>query len=169
MKRIGLKNILAAGLFAALAATVSVGYGDDVDGHRGNCCKGLEPSVGRLCHRKSFSSLAPAGCTGFVTPADSVTVFATLDGVELVDPENVDEFSDPEVPADRLCLTPNGLVPLWTVLSNFANLGGEVVVCPLCWVTRVVDPELTEPTYGIIGNAFDIHALFLYADKVITF
>jgi hypothetical protein len=44
-------------------------------------------------------------------------------------------------------------------------LGGEVVTCPLCAERR----EITEPTYGVIGDGVDIHNLFLYGDKVIDF
>lgn len=180
------QKILSAGLFAVLAATMSVGYadGDWDDDRKGGFWRALEPSVDR--EETVVISLAsnplddpePACVAlqigmnllmddlngedpgGKVTPADSVTLFATLDGVELVYEEN--DFSSPD------CLTPGGYAPLSGLLKKFVEqLGGEVVVCPLCWNVRGYGE--TDPTYGIVANAFDIHELFLYADKVLGF
>jgi len=43
--------------------------------------------------------------------------------------------------------------------------GGKVMICPLCATSR----GITEPTAGVPGTAVEIHNLFLFADKVITF
>ena len=97
---------------------------------------------------------------GKVIPADSVTLFATIDGVELVYEGNVFDSED--------CLTPNGYKSLDTLLAGFVKLGGEIKICPLCWNARGYagsDPKFDAE----VANAFDIHSLFLYADKVIAF
>jgi len=104
-------------------------------------------------------------------PAEQVTLFPTLDGVEIV--------SDKMLPAEVLpngriktypphldCLTPNGYVPLPEVLRAYWEMGGDIVVCPLCWTTR---HEGETPIYGVVGNGGQIHNLFLNADKVIDF
>ena len=98
---------------------------------------------------------------GEVTPADSVTLFATLDGVELVyEKNNLAEFE---------CLTPGGIIKsLDTVLDEFLGQGGTILICPLCWSEREYNG--TEPLYdATVASPFDIHDRFLTADKVITF
>ncbi len=63
---------------------------------------------------------------GKVDPADSVTLFVTLDGGELAAPGS--DFST------TMRLTPDGLKLPYGLLSEFVTqLGGEVMVCPLCW------------------------------------
>jgi hypothetical protein len=96
-----------------------------------------------------------------VTRADEVTLFPTIGGVELINPDNSDMLNM------LVCDTPAGsdTGSLAGLLQGFVNLGGEVVVCPLCATRR----GITEPTYGIMGNGVDIHDLFLYTDKVIDF
>lgn len=92
-----------------------------------------------------------------VEPARDVTLFPTLGGVELVNPAN--DFSGTD------CLTQSGLTPLSDVFSGFTEMGGRVIVCGLCAAER----GITEPTYGAIGNAQQVHELFIYSDKVIDF
>ena len=189
------RKMLVAGLVAALAATASVGYaGGDRHERRGGPWNVLEPSVDReetiviSLATNPYDDPEPACVAlqigmnllmkdlngdepgGKVKPADSVTLFATLDGVELVagDP---DPAVDPDFLADLECLTPDGpdqLKPLSALLKKFVLVtGGEVVACPLCWAERGYGGE--QPAYGVVANAFDIHDLFLTADKVLSF
>ena len=51
------------------------------------------------------------------------------------------------------------------LLAQFVDMGGEVVLCPLCTQARGID----EPTQGEDATAVEIHNLFLFADKVIDF
>jgi len=92
-----------------------------------------------------------------VTPADKVVLFTTIGGVELINP-------DQDLSAN-VCLTPGGMGSLSNLLQGFVNLGGEVVVCPLCAITR----DITNPTHGVMGSGVGIHNLFLNADKVVDF
>ena len=106
------------------------------------------------------------------TSADRVTLFPTLDGVEIVGERML---PNEELPNGRMknypphldCLTPSGYVPLPVVLANFAaKEGAEIIVCPLCWGARYPGEM---PIYGSVGNASSIHSLFLDASKVIDF
>ena len=92
-----------------------------------------------------------------VRPAKNVKLFTTIGGVELVNPD--------QDLLENVCLTPGGMNSLQNLLQGFVNMGGEVVVCPLCAMTR----DITQPTHGYLGSGVDIHNLFLYADKVIDF
>ncbi|MBK1722046.1 DsrE family protein [Thiocystis violacea] len=94
-----------------------------------------------------------------VEPARDVTLFPTLAGVELVNPAN--DFGTEEYQ----CATQDGPTPLRDILANYVWMGGRVVVCGLC----AIDRGITEPTYGAIGTAQQVHEMFLYADKVITY
>lgn len=99
-----------------------------------------------------------------VIPADSVILFPTVEGVELINPDNqINKRKKPKL----VCDTPAGenTASLAGLLQTFVDLGGDVVICPLCASSR----GITEPTQGIMGNAEDIHNLFLFADKVIDF
>jgi hypothetical protein len=100
-----------------------------------------------------------------VTPADRVTLFTTVGGVQLVNP---DEEKQAILDDETVCFAPypGGLFQsLNQLLDTFVNNGGEIVVCPLCAITRGIMP--VPP--ATMGNAEDIHNLFLYADKVIDF
>jgi len=175
---IGRRKMLMAGLVAALATTMSVGYAEDevvlepsADGEEmivislgSNPRKDPEPACVALQIGMNLlmDDLNGANDGGEVIPADRVILFATLDGVELVAPDN--NFSKKKYN----CLTPDGEKPLSGLLSKFVEvMGGEVVVCPLCWAERGYAG--TAPTYGVVANAFEIHDLFLTADKVIGF
>ena len=113
-----------------------------------------------------------------VTPADEVSLFLTLGGVRIVGTEIPYEpmcedaaNEDPGVPCDgTMDGVPNcGSRSLIGHLDDFVNkLGGEVVVCPLCWFSRY-EMGVDEPIYGNIAGAVGIHDLFLYADKVMEF
>jgi len=94
-----------------------------------------------------------------VVPADEVTLFPTLAGVEIVNPVN--DFTE------LVCDSPAGpeTRSLEQLLNRFINDGGEVVVCPLCALGR----GILEATYGALGDAEEIHNLFLKADKVIDY
>ena len=100
-----------------------------------------------------------------VTPADRVTLFTTLGGVQLVNP---DEEKQAILDDETVCFAPypGGLFQsLNQLLDKFVNNGGVIVVCPLCAITRGIMPEPP----ATMGNGEDIHNLFLYADKVIDF
>jgi hypothetical protein len=179
MMRIDTKKTLFVGLFVALAAATSVGYaGSDrgrgfwkpfepsVDGQENVVISlGTDPTVDaepacvalQIGMNLLMDDLNGTAAGGKVTPADRVVLFATLDGVKLV-------ASTSDLTAE--CVAPGGRLSLSAILDQFSRQGGEVVVCSLCWIAR----EYSEaPTYGIVANAFDIHSLFLYADKVIAF
>jgi hypothetical protein len=183
---------IAASLVAGLAASVPVGYAAPANGVVANVVENLEPSVDQ--RESVVVSLATdpqqdpeAACVALqigmnllmndldqdgeadAIPADDVTLFVTLDGVYLVAPDL--DFGS------TLCTTPKNEKSLADLLQGFQNAGGEVLVCPLCWKDRGYGPDpsttpptpLTPPASGGVANAFDIHELFLYADKVISF
>ena len=100
-----------------------------------------------------------------VTPADRVSLFLTIDGVELVNPDNqINKRKKPKL----VCNTPAGenTASLAGLLEKFVNMeGSEVLICPLCSDSR----GITDPTQGKDASAEEIHNLFLFADKVIGF
>ena len=99
-----------------------------------------------------------------VVPADDVTLFLTTGGVELVNPHNsIYNRTKPK----PVCTTPAGdkTASLQALLQGFKMRGGNIMICPLCANSR----GITDPTAGEPGTAVDIHNLFLYADKVLTF
>ena len=99
-----------------------------------------------------------------VTPADSVKLFLTTGGVELINPNNnIYKRAKPKA----VCDTPAGpkTATLQQLLTGFVANGGEVVICPLCADAR----GITDPVVGAKANAEGIHNLFLFADKVIDF
>lgn len=101
---------------------------------------------------------------GGAAPADDVTLFVTTGGVELINPDNsIHNRTKPK----PVCTTPDGVktASLQALLAGFQGMGGNVMICPLCAMSR----EITEPTDGVMGNGGSIHNLFLNADKVITF
>ena len=75
---------------------------------------------------------------GEVDPADMVTLFPTLDGVEIVSDRMAMRGTLPNgkpkpYPAHLYCTTPSGEVPLPELVYGFVNMpNAEVVVCPLC-------------------------------------
>lgn len=97
-------------------------------------------------------------------PADDVTVFLTTGGVELINP---DSAINKRKVSKRVCTTQSGVntASLPDLLMSFEGLGGNVVICPLCALSR----GITEPTAGEIANGLGVHNLFLSADKVLTF
>jgi hypothetical protein len=100
-----------------------------------------------------------------VTPADRVTLFTTVGGVQLVNP---DEEKQAILDDETVCFAPDDGVlfqSLNQLLGKFSSNGGEIVVCPLCAITRGIMPAPP----ATMANAEDIHNLFLYADKVIDF
>lgn len=99
-----------------------------------------------------------------VTAADDVTLFVTTGGVELINPHNsIYNRTKPKA----VCTTPNGVdtASLQALLQGFQLRGGKVMICPLCAMSR----GISDPVAGDMGGAIEIHNLFLYADKVITF
>lgn len=96
-----------------------------------------------------------------VKPADTVILFPSLGGVELVNPENETQFDK------KICFTPAGpnSRSLNQLLTGFENLGGKILACPLCAAAR----GIKEPSRGDIADGVDIHNLFLYSDRVIDF
>ena len=100
----------------------------------------------------------------FGKPADDVTMFVTTGGVELVNPHN--SIHNRTIPKP-VCTTPKGVntASLQDLKGGFQKLGGKIVICPLCAMSR----DITKPTDGKMASGKDIHNLFLIADKVITF
>jgi sulfur relay (sulfurtransferase) complex TusBCD TusD component (DsrE family) len=100
-----------------------------------------------------------------VIPADTVTLFLTIDGVELVNPDNqINKRKKPKLD----CNTPAGenTASLAGLLQKFASMpGAGVLICPLCSSSR----GITEPTQGKDATADEINNLFLFAGKVIDF
>jgi len=100
-----------------------------------------------------------------VIPTDKVVLFTSIGGVQLInpDPEKQDVLDN-----ENVCFAPDetGMTKsLNQLLNGFVMHGGEIVVCPLCAITRGIEPQPPAK----MGNAEDIHNLFLYADKVIDF
>lgn len=60
-------------------------------------------------------------------------MFVTLNGVYLADQATYD-IADT---SGFMCATPNGPQMLSTVRDNYFNAGGTMVICPLCWFSRV--------------------------------
>jgi hypothetical protein len=181
--RINTKGILSAALFAALVTPLSLGLAGGGDKKPGGFWKALEPSVDReetvvvsLATDPGFESepacvavqiatnllssdLNGDDTGGEVTPADSVVLFLTLNGVELVAPDS--DFSG------TFCVTPGEDEALSTLLGRLVDKGAEVLVCPLCWKDRY--PGQAPEFDAVVASPFDIHDLFLYADKILSF
>jgi hypothetical protein len=114
---------------------------------------------------------------GQVTPADDVTLFLTLGGVNVLSPRVM--TPEPQE-AGPLCFSfdKNGIPitpPLSALIDRFWLEGGNIMVCPLCWFSRYPDELPVPPPSSdvapaeLIGNGAGIHDLFLKADKVIDF
>ena len=189
--RMDLRKTISVGIIAALAGAMSVGYAGDKGNRGGGFWKAFEPSVDS--EENVVVSLAtdptlnpepacvavqigtnlllddlngPDNPGGEVAPVDSVTLFATLDGVQLLNSGNAEYIESVE------CTTPGVNTSLHDLVNRFVDEGGEIVICPLCWKERKKLGEITEepPAYGAVkADAFDIHDLFQYADKVISF
>jgi hypothetical protein len=169
-------NLLLAAAALTLSAAGSVSYAADVSSGDGfeqvvisiktDPLKDPEPScVALQIGMNLLMDVVPVGNTFVsVTPADSVILFPTVEGVELINPDNqINKRKKPKL----VCDTPAGenTASLAELLQTFVDSGGEVVICPLCAISR----GITEPTQGMLGNAEEIHNLFLFADKVIDF
>ena len=97
----------------------------------------------------------------------NVTLFVTLDGVTL---------ADASVTRSRRfkCDTPDGEISLKENLETFIDGNhNNMVVCPLCWISRYGDEEL--PDYGVLPGSADgtprgaIGKMVLDADKILDF
>jgi hypothetical protein len=105
-------------------------------------------------------------------PNTNVTLFVTLDGVSLAD--------DSVVSSRRFkCDTPDGEISLKENLEAFLTEkdshsvnDNDLVVCPLCWISRYGD-EL--PDYGVLPGSEDgtprdaIGKMILDAEKILDF
>jgi hypothetical protein len=100
-----------------------------------------------------------------VVAANSVTLFVTTGGVELINPDNsIYNRNKPK----SVCTTPFGVntASLQELLQGFAEIeNADIVICPLCASSRGIE----YPVAGHMGTSIEIHDLFLDADKVITF
>ena len=115
---------------------------------------------------------------GQVTPADDVTLFLTLGGVNVLSPEAMTPGDDAPT---CFSLDKNGMPvepepPLHALIDRFWMEGGNIMVCPLCWFSRYPDGPMPVPPPSsdlapaeLIGDGAAIHDLFLKADKVIDF
>ena len=113
---------------------------------------------------------------GQVTPADDVTLFLTLGGVNVLHPDVMEPAGAPltcfSFDKDGNPIAP----PLFALVDRFWTEGGSIMVCPLCWFSRYPDGPMPVPPPSsdlapeeLIGNGAGIHDLFLKADKVIDF
>lgn len=115
---------------------------------------------------------------GEVTPADDVTLFLTLGGVNVLHPDVMNPKGEP---LTCFTLDTSGMPvepepPLYALINRFWLEGGNIMVCPLCWFSRYPDGPMPVPPPSsdvapaeLIGNGAGIHDLFLKADKVIDF
>jgi hypothetical protein len=109
-----------------------------------------------------------------------VTLFPATAGVWLANETLMIESGA----ADELCFTPmpqdpKHYTPLLDHVRNFVAAGGDIVVCPLCWITRYgppddqgYHPDLVVPlddNGGTISIATGVVDLFLDAEKSIDF
>ena len=170
------RKLILAVVAVTLSITGSVSYAEDrssTDGFeqvvisiKSNPLKDPEPScVAIQIGMNLLMDTVPVNGNNIpVIKAERVILFPTIDGVELINPDN--RINKPKNPK-LVCDTPGGenTASLSQLLNGFVGLGGEIVICPLCADSRGID----EPTLGAKGNAEDIHNLFLYADKVIDF
>lgn len=108
-----------------------------------------------------------------VTPVAEVTLFVTLQGVDAVSPRMPPPTAlagptAPPPPIEHFCTTPGDDKLLSDLIANFTtNMGGNIVVCPLCWKTRF--PGETPEFGATLPTPAQLHDLFLKADKVISF
>lgn len=99
----------------------------------------------------------------------NVTLFPTLDGVEIGDAQIV---SSPRFQ----CTTPEGAISLEENLQDFLSDSGDrdnddfnmnnLVVCPICWGERYGEGVM--PDYGVL-NPQAVGAVLLNAEKVFDF
>ena len=110
--------------------------------------------------------------TGLIMSGNAdVTIFATLGGVTIGSKDALD--------STRLCekVSQDGKLqdpaPLSQVLTKYLDVGGAILVCPLCWVARYGDlpgsgGDLIPPGKGNVKVASPV-PLLLSADKVIHY
>lgn len=163
-------GIVAVGLFQPVNAdwTVDTEIPDD---HEGGVSVGELQDI--MISLKSNPMSNPETACLAVTFANSlsgsanVTLFVTLDGVTL---------ADASVTRSRRfkCDTPNGQISLRENLETFIDGNhNNMVVCPLCWMSRYGDEEL--PDYGVLPGSADgtpreaIGKMVLDADKILDF
>ena len=121
--------------------------------------------------------------------ADTVTIFATLDGVYIADEGTYEDDGNTKKKGKRgkhgkrdddegpICQTLGadglGTKPLRDVLDDFCLTAGRVLLCPLCYVTRqdgdyvlIEDPMYFDESQILIESPIP---LLLEADKVIDY
>ena len=91
-------------------------------------------------------------------------MFVSLGGVRLVD-------KDFYATSPVNCFDPSsdtGFTSLETLKDNFLHAKGNIVVCPLCWFSRLQQGTVFELVDGsIMGDSDIIARLFLKANKVL--
>lgn len=181
--KINLKKFLFATLFAVAGTALAMGQAR-ADGGKGPPVFDEEENIVVSLQTSPFLNAEPA-CVGVqiatnllladvngpdpggeVTPAGSVTLFVTLQGVDAVSPR-MDGLTEENAPVELYCTTPQGDKLLPDLIAGFVDKGGKILVCPLCWTTRY--PGATPLFDADVGNGVTVHNLFLEADKVIDF
>jgi hypothetical protein len=104
-----------------------------------------------------------------------VTLFPATAGVWLANETLMDNTGV----AEALCSTPTqeepeAKTPLLEHLKNFIAFGGDVCVCPICYLDRYDPLDLVTAPGGATGEVYigtppDIQTLFMEADKSIDF
>ncbi len=115
--------------------------------------------------------VAAAMGTMLSTNGADVTIFASLDGVEVANQRTlgyVDLYAANV--GNWSCTTNSGELPLGTLVSGFVSAGGSILACPLCWTKRFgMDAGSELVTGASVGTSSSFATLFLDADKVIDF
>lgn len=163
-------GIVAISLFQSVNADWTVNT-EEVDVFEGGVSAGESQDI--MISLKSNPMSNPEMACLAVTFANSlskaanVTLFVTLDGVSL---------ADASVAGSRRfkCETPDGQISLKENLETFIDgNNNNMVVCPLCWISRYGDEEL--PDYGVLPGSADgtppdaIGKMVLDADKILDF
>ncbi len=101
----------------------------------------------------------------------SVSLFVSLDGVELANATTLSYIDAVNTYVNKTnCVTKDGPKTLPQIVNGFTSAGGNIVVCPLCWLSRFAgDTSATLVPGAAIGTPDSLADMFLNADKVIDF
>lgn len=106
----------------------------------------------------------------FTNNGANVTLFVTLDGVELANATSmtyVDAYA--ALIGKWSCNTSTGSKSLSELIKGFASAGGSIMICPICWGSRF-GMESTDFADGVfMPDSATLADRFLKADKVIDF
>lgn len=107
----------------------------------------------------------------FLSKGANVTLFAALDGVELANETTLSYIDAVNNYVNKThCVTKDGNRTLTQLVTGFTSAGGEILVCPICWVSRFTGDASAKLVEGaIMGDSDSLADTFLIADKVIDF